>query len=151
MQALHAPLAISLPSLQPLHLATALWSYAVIGVRQGWMDELLQQVGGPVSEWVGGSVVGDRWGGWVCWAGVPAVSCGEQAACDRLSTVPMPCLPLLSALTPSIGVSAQVAEQELAASRLKAYSTKELTSLLFAYGRLLRCLACAPFHLQLRP
>lgn len=43
MSAIHRCLAPWLPGAQPLHLATALWSYAAVGTQAAWLDELLLQ------------------------------------------------------------------------------------------------------------
>jgi uncharacterized protein YaaW (UPF0174 family) len=44
LAALSAPVAAALPSLQPVHVATALWSHAVVGAGGSHIDHMLQQV-----------------------------------------------------------------------------------------------------------
>lgn len=44
LRRLHGGLEGALPSLTPLHLATALWAVAAVGVQARWADDLLQRV-----------------------------------------------------------------------------------------------------------
>lgn len=45
LRRIHSRLEPALPQLSPLQIATAVWSYAAVGISTDWTDALLQQVG----------------------------------------------------------------------------------------------------------
>ena len=47
LRVIHRGLEGEVPRLQPLHLASALWAYAVVGIPADWTDALLQQASSP--------------------------------------------------------------------------------------------------------
>ena len=130
LRAIHRGLEGEVPRLQPLHLASALWAYAVVGIPADWTDALLQQARA-------------RPGRAALLIAVPCrflLACGGLPACrPACSQLPGRAHRCLSAA--HLSCRLQVAEQELGLSRLAGYSTKELTSLMYAYGRLQRCVS----------